>query len=149
MEQPDRTPCLGCPWKFPSGLGKTPGHAEQSQASVTHPAAVRGVKQREMQDWNAGHPGSLPDFTSALAAGEELEPCWPPASVYPLLRGGTPYGVFAPRRICREFFPNEGSKALKYSLSSVQIHPPEQGGYALAVCCPSVPSKWHCLGAWH
>lgn len=45
------------------------------------------------------------------------------------------------------FFPSEGSKALKYCLSSAPMHPPERG-YTL-VCCCSVSPNWHCAGAWH
>lgn len=84
-----------------------------------------------MQDWDAGHLGFLPASASAFAAGEEPEPCLLCASVYPALRRETPDGVFAPHRICGEFFPSEGSKALKYPLSSVPMHP-QKGGYALS-----------------
>lgn len=127
---------------FPEQAGETPGHTQQSQASTAHPAAVRGVKQRETQDWDAGHLGSLPASASALAAGEEPEPCLLRASVYPALRGEAPDGVFAPHRIWGEFFSNEGSKALKHPLSLVLMHPPKKG--VCAVCCCSVPSKQHC-----
>lgn len=144
QSSPTALPALVAHGNFPERAGKTPGHAQQSQASVAHPAAVRGVKQRETQDWEAGHPGSLPASASALAVGEEPEPC---ASVYPVLRGETPDGVFAPHRIWGEFFPSKGSKALKYPLSSVPMHPPKRG--LCTVCCCSVPPKWHCLGARH
>lgn len=132
---PTALPALLAHGNFPEQAGKIPGHAQQSQASVTHSAAVRGVKQRETQDWDAGYLGSLPASAFALAAGEEPQLCPLRASVYPVLRGETSDGGFAPHRVWGGgvFFPSEGSKALKYCLSSVPIHPPKRGYTAFAV----------------
>lgn len=96
---PTALPALLARGNFPEQAGKIPGHAQQSQASVTHPAAVRGVKQRETQDWDAGQPGSLPASAFALAAGEEPQLCPFCASVYPVLKGETLDGGFAPHRV--------------------------------------------------